>query len=51
MSVVDLDTAVEQWGQLQTFANQMQAMDSAVLAKPATTMKLNNVGVKVKKVA
>ncbi|MPY24513.1 HBL/NHE enterotoxin family protein [Shewanella psychropiezotolerans] len=51
MSIVDLDTAVEQWGQLQTFANQMQAMDSAVLAKPATTMKLNNVGVKVKKVA
>ena len=36
MSLVDLTTAQTQWGQLETFANQMQDFDAAVTNPPVT---------------
>lgn len=51
MSVVELNTAVDQWGQLETFANQMQGFEASILAKPTETVKFENVGVKVKPAA
>lgn len=47
MSLVDLQTAQTQWGQLQDFANQMQGFDQAVLAQPAQTLQLQPMKVQV----
>ncbi len=46
MSLVDLNTAQTQWGQLQTFAEQMQDFDQAVFANPPVTLTLQPMAVK-----
>lgn len=46
MSLVDLQTAQTQWGQLETFANQMQGFDQAVLANPPVKLALKPMSVK-----
>ncbi len=46
MSLVDLNTAQTQWGQLQTFAEQMQGFDQAVFANPPVTLTLQPMAVK-----
>ena len=51
MSLVDLNTAKDQWNQLDTFANQMQGFDSAVLANPPQQLTLQAMSVGVKSVS
>ena len=50
MSLVDLTTAQDQWNQLETFADQMQAFEAVVLAPAAQTVALPMMQVKVAQV-
>ena len=50
VSLVDLNTANTQWGQLQTFADQMQGFESTLYAAPTQTITLPPMNVKVKPV-
>jgi hypothetical protein len=45
MSLVDLNTAQTQWGQLETFAGQMQDFEQAVLANPPVALPLKSMAV------
>jgi hypothetical protein len=45
MSLVDLNTAQTQWGQLETFAGQMQDFEQAVLANPPVALPLKPMAV------
>lgn len=40
MSLVDLQTAQDQWNQLETFAGQMQAFDDVIINQPTTQLTL-----------
>ncbi len=45
MSLVDLNTAQTQWGQLETFANQMQDFEAQSFANPPVTLPLKPMAV------
>ncbi|MGK7893026.1 MAG: HBL/NHE enterotoxin family protein [Xenococcus sp. (in: cyanobacteria)] len=51
MSLVDLNTAQDQWGQLQAFAKQMQDFEDTVMGPNTKTLKLPPMKVKTSKKA